>query len=388
MLVKARWLLIIFLTAFSSVLPINDTVHADSLPRSKLIQINEKEAVVFTLDRLTVSNHDIPVTQVTAKPTTHQLIPSGQSIGMQMEGNGVVIVGFEKITVNNETTSPAKDAGCEVGDIIVSINDTTIQKMSDMTSYLNKIVADEELTFEVMRKGEKKVIAMTPILTDDDSYRLGLLIQDQLSGVGTLTYVNPATQRYGGLGHNIYPLSEESESVENGLIFYSYVDRINKSEKHIPGEKEAHFLAEKGVLGAIRQHSIFGIFGELTKLDNEIKIQEPIPVAKPTDVQVGPAEFLTVISGEKVERFSCEVIDVTPQTSPEIKSFVIKLTDERLIEQTGGIVQGMSGSPIIQNGKLIGAITHVFVNDPLKGYGVHVQWMLEAENQIERQKAA
>lgn len=370
------------------MLPRSLTIHAESLPRSQLIENNGNEAVSFTVVDVSLVKNDVPVSKVNVRPISQQLIPSGHSIGMQIEGNGVVIVGFEELSHNDQKFSPAKEAGCEVGDVIVSINGTDIRKMSDVTAFLKTVKKEKVLTLELLRKGEKVAIRLTPFLDDERAVRLGVLIQDQLSGVGTLTYIDPVTKRYGGLGHNIYPLEQQTEVVEEGLIFYSFVDRINKSAKHEPGEKEAHFLAEKGVLGAIRQHSIFGIFGELTDVNETLQQLKPMPVAKPSEVEVGPAEFLTVISGEKIERFTCEIVEVSNQTAPAIKSFVIKLTDERLIEKTGGIVQGMSGSPIIQNGKLIGAVTHVFVNDPLQGYGVHLEWMLNVQDQKYQQEAA
>ncbi|GEM04439.1 SpoIVB peptidase [Halolactibacillus miurensis] len=387
MIKRLNLALFVFLTVLTMVFPMALTIHAESLPRSQLSQKNEKEAGTFTVVDVTLAQNDVPALTTKVRQISQQLIPSGQSIGMQIEGSGVVIVGFEELSYNNEKVSPAKDAGCEVGDIIVSINGTDIRKMSDVTTSLKALPEEKDLTMELLRKGEKIAIHLTPIQDDQDVSRLGLLIQDQLSGVGTLTYIDPETKSYGGLGHNIYPLDQQTENVEEGLIFYSFVDRINKSAKNEPGEKEAHFLAEKGVLGAIRQHSVFGIFGELTEVNGAILGLDPIPVAKPSEVEVGPAEFLTVISGEKIERFTCEVIDVSEQTTPAIKSFIIKLTDERLIEKTGGIVQGMSGSPIIQNGKLIGAVTHVFVNDPLKGYGVHLEWMLSVQQQHQEEAA-
>ncbi len=388
MIKRLNVVLVVFLTVLAVMLPLSLTVHAENLPRSQLSQNIEQEAASITIVDVTLTKNDVPVSKVEVRPISQQLIPSGQSIGMQIEGNGVVIVGFEELSHDNQNLSPAKDAGCEVGDIIVSINDTDIRKMSDVTAFLKTVTAEKALTIQLLRKGEKIAKLVTPVQDDEQVARLGLLIQDQLSGVGTLTYIDPETKHFGGLGHNIYSLDQQTEDVEEGLIFYSFVDRINKSAKNEPGEKEAHFLAEKGVLGAIRQHSVFGIFGELTEINDTLHQIAPMPVAKPNEVEVGPAEFLTVISGEKIERFTCEVVEVSNQTTPAIKSFVIKLTDERLIEKTGGIVQGMSGSPIIQKGKLIGAVTHVFVNEPLKGYGVHLEWMLAVQKHKNQQTAA
>jgi len=151
--------------------------------------------------------------------------------------------------------------------------------------FLQTVTTEKGLTLELLRKGEKITIPLTPLQDDDGVWRLGLFIQDQLSGVGTLTYIDPETKRFDGLGHNIYPLDEQTEVVEKGLIFYSFVDQINKSAKNEPGEKQAHFLAEKGVLGTIWQHSVFGIFGELTEVNDPLHQIAPIPVAKPSEVE-------------------------------------------------------------------------------------------------------
>ncbi|GEN57223.1 SpoIVB peptidase [Halolactibacillus alkaliphilus] len=380
---QSMCLMVLFFLVF---VPTKHHLYAENLPRAQLVS-SEVSGMHKNFNRNEHDQSSLEVGRNRLVQANTLLIPSGQSIGMQLEGEGVVIVGFEEVEQNNERTSPGKEAGCEVGDIIVAINDQLIRKMSDVTSFLAEN-GQETIMVDLLRKGDKVKVKIKPIETEREIFRIGVLIQDQLSGVGTLTYYDPKTRLYGGLGHNIYALDQPVETIENGVLFYSYVDQINKSEKHKPGDKQAHFMTERGILGAIRQHSIFGVFGELTEIPQHSLYDEPIVVAKPEDVEVGPAQLLTVLKGEKVERFDCEIIEVNHQTSPEIKSFVMKVTDTRLISETGGIVQGMSGSPIIQQGKFVGAVTHVFVDDPLKGYGVYLQWMLDTQNQTENQKAA
>jgi len=192
-----------------------------------------------------------------------------------------------------------------------------------------------------------------------------------------MTFFHPETKKYGALGHVISDMDTKKPIVvQDGQIVRSTVTSIHKGSNGEPGEKLARFSADKEVIGNITRNSPFGIFGELNKqVDNGI-LDKPIPISLSHQVKEGPAKILTVVDNDKVEEFDVEVVSSVPQKFPATKGMVVKITDEKLLNKTGGIVQGMSGSPIIQDGKLIGAVTHVFVNDPTSGYGVHIEWML------------
>jgi len=220
---------------------------------------------------------------------------------------------------------------------------------------------------------------LSPIYdAEDQSWRIGLYIRDSAAGVGTLTFYAPDQGVYGALGHVITDMDTGTPIiVGNGEILQSSVTSINKSQNGDPGEKRAHFIKERKVLGNIERNTPFGIFGKMNEMPTHSFNEEALPVAFAEDVKEGPAQILTVLNGQKVERFNIEVVHVTKQAAPATKGMVIKITDERLLSKTGGIVQGMSGSPIIQDGKLIGAVTHVFVNDPSSGYGCFIEWMLQ-----------
>lgn len=164
--------------------------------------------------------------------------------------------------------------------------------------------------------------------------------------------------------------------VEKGQILNSTVTSIEKGSDGKPGEKLARFSSDHEVIGDITRNSSFGIFGKLDKKIKNEKYDKPMPIALSYQVKEGPAKILTVVEGNKVEEYDIEIINAIPQKFPATKGMIIKITDPKLLKKTGGIVQGMSGSPIIQNGKIIGAVTHVFVNDPTSGYGVHIEWML------------
>lgn len=237
------------------------------------------------------------------------------------------------------------------------------------------------LEIEVKRDKETFKREIKPLRAKDEgySYHLGLYIRDSVAGVGTLSFYHPESKKYGALGHVISDAdTQKSIIVQDGKTIPASVASIEKGSNGEPGEKVANFSTQGKILGTIMKNNSFGIFGELAarSIGNEF-YKEAIPVALASQVKEGPAKILTVVEGEEVQEFDVGIIHSVPQKSPATKGLVIKVTDPRLLEATGGIVQGMSGSPIIQNGKIIGAVTHVFVNDPTRGYGVHIEWMLQ-----------
>lgn len=192
-----------------------------------------------------------------------------------------------------------------------------------------------------------------------------------------MTFYDPKSKKYGALGHVISDMDTKKPIVvENGQIVRSTVTSIEKGSNGNPGEKLARFSGDREVIGDITRNSPFGIFGKLNQDISNGIMDKAMPIALSNEVKEGPAKILTVVDNDKVEEFDVEVVSSVPQKFPATKGMVIKITDKQLLEKTGGIVQGMSGSPIIQNGKVIGAVTHVFVNDPTSGYGVHIEWML------------
>lgn len=219
---------------------------------------------------------------------------------------------------------------------------------------------------------------MTPQYdTDDQEFQIGLYIRDTAAGIGTMTFYEPNSKKYGALGHIISDMdTRKPVEINDGTIVKSKVTEIQKGENGVPGEKRANFDVNESELGNITKNTPFGIFGTLNGKVEKSKWNEPMPIALPNQVKEGPAKILTVIDGEKVEAFDVEIVNTVAQESPATKGLILKIVDDRLLEATGGIVQGMSGSPIIQDGKVIGAVTHVFVNDPTSGYGVHIEWML------------
>ncbi|UQZ82050.1 SpoIVB peptidase precursor [Paenibacillus konkukensis] len=310
-----------------------------------------------------------------------KVIPGGQTIGVKLKSSGVLVVGHHLVAVaEDKKISPGEDAKIQLGDLIVKINGKPLKDISKVAELAAEAGENKKpLTLTLRRNNETIDLQIQPVYDIvDKAYRLGLYIRDSAAGVGTLTFYAPDQGVYGALGHVITDMDTQTPiAVGSGEIVHSNVTSISKSQNGEPGEKRAQFSKESKVLGNIEKNTPFGIFGKMDALPDHGLMKEPIPVAFAEEVKEGPAQIYTVLNGQKVEKFDIEVIHVAKQDYPATKGMVIKITDQKLLEKTGGIVQGMSGSPIIQNGKMIGAVTHVFVNDPTSGYGCFIEWMLQ-----------
>ncbi|MEH7073969.1 SpoIVB peptidase [Neobacillus drentensis] len=308
-----------------------------------------------------------------------RVIPGGQSIGVKLNTVGVLVVGHHLINTISGKKSPGEIAGIKIGDIITEINGNKIEKMTDVAPYVQSAGQEgKALDMVISRESGKFTTKLTPLKDKGENvYKLGLYIRDSAAGIGTMTFVHPQSKKYGALGHVISDMdTKQPIVVEDGQIVRSTVTSIEKGSNGDPGEKLARFSSDREIVGNIQKNSPFGIFGEMVKdLKNGV-MDKPLPIALSHQVKEGPAKILTVVNDDRVEEFDIEIVSTIPQKFPATKGMVIKVTDPKLLKKTGGIVQGMSGSPIIQDGKLIGAVTHVFVNDPTSGYGVHIEWML------------
>src|SRR5690625_68626 len=309
-----------------------------------------------------------------------KVIPGGQSVGIQLHTLGVLVVGHHLVNTKDGTVSPGEEADINVGDIIVKINGNNINDMKEVKPYVEK-AGEKGNTLDVTLKRGKKEINTSLNPTKDkkvDEFKIGLYIRDSAAGIGTMTFFDPETKKYGALGHVISDMDTKKPiEIHEGTIVGSSVTSIERGNNGTPGEKQAKFSTKENKLGSITKNSPFGVFGELEKNIKNNKYDKPMSIALSHEVKEGPAKILTVINDEEVEEFDVKVVSSTPQKSPATKGMVIQITDPKLLEATGGIVQGMSGSPIIQDDKVIGAVTHVFVNDPTSGYGVHIEWMMQ-----------
>ncbi|MCM3633156.1 MULTISPECIES: SpoIVB peptidase [Paenibacillus] len=310
-----------------------------------------------------------------------KVVPGGQTIGVKVNSAGALVVGHHQVVDEaGNKQSPGEAAGLRLGDLITAINKVKVNNVKKLGELCEKYSSSKKpLTITYLRNGKSMTTKLKPIYdVREQEWRIGLYIRDSAAGVGTLTFYAPDQGVYGALGHVITDMDTGTPIVVgDGEILQASVTSINKSQNGDPGEKRAHFVKEKQLLGNIERNTPFGIFGKMNEMPAHSYEERAIPVAFAEDVKEGPAQILTVVNGQKVERFDIEVVHVAKQVTPATKGMVIKVTDERLMSKTGGIVQGMSGSPIIQDGKLIGAVTHVFVNDPTSGYGCFIEWMLQ-----------
>jgi len=324
----------------------------------------------------------IPIRRMTVDVVPQiRVVPGGHSIGVRLQSDGVMVVGFAAVRdEDGQVQHPGRDAGIQLGDTILAIDGRTVRG-EDHAAHLFQEAARKgrPVTVAIRRNGERIERSVQPVKEKESGrWRVGLYIRDGASGVGTLTFYHPASRKFGALGHVIAE-NETKKPFEfaEGLITAADVVRIQKGKRASPGEKITKQLESGPRLGIIEKNSRFGIFGRLSGAVRNPLYPEPIPVAMASQVKEGPAEMLTVVDGQKIERFQIEIVRLMRQPTAEGKNMIVQVTDPRLLSETGGIVQGMSGSPIIQDGRLVGAVTHVFVNDPTRGYGVLIEWMLQ-----------
>ncbi|MDQ0058278.1 SpoIVB peptidase [Paenibacillus harenae] len=382
-------------------------VHAEVTVDPQMLQINgstSKSLSVNLNEPLSLQPHQSGQTQVKMKlfgkipfktvkvnvVPDLRVIPGGQTIGVKVKSAGILVVGHHQVEGNDGMKqSPGEAAGLRLGDLIVKINGAPINEVHKVAELTERSGKDHKpLTVVYKRGGQLNQTSLRPAYDAEDKvWRLGLYIRDSAAGVGTLTFYAPDQGVYGALGHVITDMDTQTPiEVGEGQILQSSVTSINKSQNGEPGSKLAHFVKEGKILGSIERNTPFGIFGKMSETPTHSYSEKSVPVAFAEDVNEGPAQILTVLNGQKVERFNIEITHVSKQSGPATKGMVIKITDKRLLNKTGGIVQGMSGSPIIQNGKLVGAVTHVFVNDPSSGYGCFIEWMLQDAGVLLRSK--
>lgn len=305
-----------------------------------------------------------------------ELIPIGRTAGIKMTAAGVIIVQTETVKTALGELNPAAQAGLQAGDVILEINGQSVATNAELQKAIS-LSAGQPMQVKVMRGDEEKTLTASAVKSSDGVYKLGLMVRDSIAGIGTITYVDPETGAYGSLGHGIcdsdtgvlVPLGE-------GSVMESSVDHVVKGEVGAPGSLQGEFNLQQD-MGSVTDNTNVGIFGFLTDASYYENLNT-VPVADPEQVQIGQATILANVSGEEVREYECEITKIYDENSEYGKCMVIHITDQDLIAQTGGIVQGMSGSPILQNGKLVGAVTHVLVNDPTRGYGIFAETMLEA----------
>ncbi len=311
-----------------------------------------------------------------------ELVPVGKTVGITVEICGALVVGTESFeSTEGKICSPASDGGLRLGDIIVRIDGCAVTS-ADSLGTLIKERGGDEIKVSVLRDGKEESIKLSSVKSKSDGkYKLGVWIKDSSSGIGTLTFYDPQTQEFVALGHGICDVGEQLTPISSGNITNATVASVKRGEAGEPGELIGIFSESDNSLGRVESNTNHGISGKLDMSVTKELGTNALPIAERSEVAEGPATILSNIEGEIVAEYSAEILKINKDTSSE-KGMVIKITDERLLERTGGIVRGMSGSPIIQNGRIVGAVTHVFVNDPTRGYGIFIENMLSDADKI------
>ncbi|MEG2144450.1 MAG: SpoIVB peptidase, partial [Oscillospiraceae bacterium] len=301
----------------------------------------------------------------------NKVVPSGAPFGIKMFTKGVMVVGLTDVDVNGHQENPAKDAGIRSGDIVLKIGSADIKLNENLSEEINK-THGKPVNITIMRDDILRDTVLTPIKSSEGDYKAGMWVRDSSAGIGTLTYYNPSTKVFGGLGHAVCDIDTGAIlPIDHGEAVGVVITGVTKGMGGAPGELRGTFSNNSNI-GSLNVNNETGIFGFY---DNCCEISKPVEVAISSEVKEGPAYILTTIDGNYPKPYAINIEHVAFNNKSSTKNMVIRITDKNLLEKTGGIVQGMSGSPIMQNNRLVGAVTHVFVNDPTRGYGIFAENM-------------
>ena len=306
------------------------------------------------------------------------VIPIGKTIGLKLYTDGVLVVGMSEIeNNNNEKVKPYENTSIKEGDRIIAINDNVITCTADLVQNVNE-TNGEDVSVKYVREDKIYCETISPAKTSSNEYKLGLWVRDAAAGVGTISFYEPSTKNFAALGHGIIDIDTgELVTIANGDITTADILSIVKGQKGNPGEIRGSLLSQP-TIGSVYKNTKFGIYG---KLSNSAKLnmskENEMEVATREQIKIGKAKIMCSLENNKTEEYEIEIEKIFINNNSDNKSMVIKITDERLLKKTGGIIQGMSGSPIIQDGKFIGAVTHVLVNNPSMGYGVFADIMIK-----------
>ncbi len=319
----------------------------------------------------------IPVKTVEVRSIeSKRVLASGAPIGIRLKINGIVIINVSGVILDDGTkVIPAETAGLLTGDVLMRAGGKDLKSISDLTDVI-KNSGGKPLEIIYRRGYTENKTTIIPIKSgEEDEYRAGIWVRDSSAGIGTLTFINPVNNVYGALGHGINDIDTGSLlQVGSGTLMESNIKGIKKGVKGSPGELEGDFLNNFDIYGKINNGTKKEDWGKMYSIGSH------------SAVKLGDASILTCINGNKVEEYGIEIQRINKNDLDSTKNMVVQITDPRLLQSTGGIVQGMSGSPIIQDGRLIGAVTHVFINDPMRGYGVFIESMLNKSEDIDKSK--
>lgn len=373
---------ILALVAYISVLQLPEKIYiSDSMEVSDISVQNQNvlNTVKLSKDKMNIDFLGlIPLKSVAVQKLDDiKLYPGGTSVGIKLSTEGVLVVGFSDVqTRDGNESSPAKAAGIQLGDVLLKVNGKEVEGSKQLISLIKENNSDS-VNIEFLRQG-CKFNKDIELIKEGEDYKLGLWVRDSTAGIGTLTFYHEDSGTFGALGHPITDGDTNTTfTIKDGDLLSASILSVRKGEKGVPGELRGLFVNEKNSIGTIKINSASGIFGGTNKPLVNPNFSEPLSVGFRNEVVEGPAKIITTVCDEGPKEYDIEIVKLLQQDKCGPKSMIIRVTDEELLSKTGGIVQGMSGSPIIQNGKIIGAVTHVLINKPDIGYGIYIEWMLE-----------
>ena len=340
-------------------------------------KIGNETLSVSLFDKLFIKDIDVSVLPRTT------VIPVGNVAGVKLYTNGVLVVGMSEIEgEDSKIYKPYENTGIEEGDTIVKINDDEISSTDDLIEKINSSKG-ENVEIEYIHDDETLNCSITPVKTSEEEYKVGLWVRDSAAGVGTVTFYEPTTQKFGALGHGITDIDTgDLINIASGEFVTARILNIKKGEDGNPGKIQGT-VEEQETIGEISKNTQFGIYGNIKDLSSlNIDTSKEMEVAMRDEIELGKATILCSLDNKTVGEYEIEITKIHKDNNYNNKSMEIKVTDQRLIEKTGGIIQGMSGSPIIQNGKFIGAVTHVFVSSATEGYAIFGDLMLKQSKEV------
>ena len=367
-------------TFFGITLNSNDeslTVSADTGEKT-INKIGTEKLSVNLFEKIFLKNIDVSVIPRTT------VIPVGSIAGAKLYTSGVLVVGMSEIEGEDKIKyKPYENTGIEEGDTILKINDNIINSTDDLIDKVNESKG-EKINIEYIHDEQTKECSITPIKTDAEEYKIGLWVRDSAAGVGTVTFYEPSTKKFGALGHGITDIDTgELLNIASGEFVTASILNIKKGEDGNPGKIQGT-VEEQEIIGKISKNTEFGIYGKIENLSSlNIDASKEMEVALREEIKLGKAYILCSLNNQKVEQYEIEITKIYKDNNYNNKSMEITVTDPKLIEKTGGIIQGMSGSPIIQNGKFVGAVTHVLVNSATKGYAIFGDLMIKQSREVD-----
>ncbi len=303
----------------------------------------------------------------------------GNTIGVKLKIDGILVIGVSDVeTEDGKRVYPAKQGNLKTGDLITEVNGVSVNQIEDLITQIENSQG-EKVKIKYKRGDEVDYAEVSPVKSvDDKKYHIGLWVRESTAGIGTMTFYDPETKCFGALGHGITDIDTGTlMPIKSGEILESRILSIKKGKQGHPGELRGIFIEDNNYLGTIKDNCQYGIYGDFNEKSLDKITCKLFPVALISQIKEGPATILSNINGKSVEEYKIQVLKVSRHNTEGSKGMIIKVTDPRLLEATGGIVQGMSGSPILQDGRIIGAVTHVLVNDPTRGYGIFIERMIK-----------